>query len=453
VIADNVGDNVGDIAGMGADLFESYFDSIIAAMAVAVTVSLLSQGALTQFPVLLASIGVAGSMAGILFVMSGKGNPERLLNRGIFLATAIVLAGSYGLASWLGLGLEVVWCVAAGLLSGVAIGLSAEHYTSRDKPPVRRIAEASRAGAGTNIISGLSVGMMSTLIPVLVVAAAILVSYYFMQLYGIAIAAVGMLSTLGIILATDSYGPIADNAAGIAEMSGAGKAARENAEQLDAVGNTTAAINKGFAVGSAALTSLALFSAYSQAVGIQVINLIDPGVVVGLLLGGMLPFLFSSYTMKAVGNAAAKMVEEVRRQFKSKPGILKGTSTPDYGRCIEISTNSAMREMVQPALLAIIAPLAVGFVLGAQALAGLLAGAIVTGFLMALLMSNAGAAWDNSKKYIEAGNLGGKGSDTHAAAVVGDTVGDPFKDTAGPSLNILIKLMSIVALVFVPLLI
>lgn len=450
VIADNVGDNVGDIAGMGADLFESYVDSMIAAMAIAFV--FFGAGPLTGLPILIGAVGIIGSVIGIIFVIMGRGNIEKLLNRGIFLATGIVIIASYFIITSTGLQFEIFYCIVAGLVAGVAIGLSAEYYTSKDKPPVKRIAESSKAGPATDIITGLSVGMLSTVIPVIVVCVAILVSFQFMGLYGIAVAAVGMLSTLGIVLATDSYGPIADNAAGIAEMARSGKKVREDAEALDAVGNTTAAINKGFAVGSAALTSLALFTAYSMAVGLEVINLISPQVVVGLFIGGMLPFLFSSYTMKAVGNAATEMVHEVRRQFKARPGILKGTTDPDYERCIEISMNSALREMIAPALLAIIAPLAVGFIIGVEALAGLLAGSILTGFLLALLMANSGAAWDNSKKYIEAGNLGGKGSDTHAAAVVGDTVGDPFKDTSGPSLNILIKLMAIVALVFVPLL-
>ncbi len=446
VIADNVGDNVGDIAGMGADLFESYVDSIIAAMAVAVIFS----GFQVQFPILLASAGIAASVAGIIFVILGRGNLEKLLNRGIFISTGIVIISSYFIIQWLGLGFELLYCVVSGLLAGVVIGLSAEYYTSREKGPCRRIAESAETGAATTIITGLSVGMVSTFVPVVSVCAAILISYYFAGLYGVSIAAVGMLSTLGIVLATDSYGPIADNAAGIAEMARVGKKVRERAETLDALGNTTAAINKGFAIGSAALTTLALFSVYGTTVGLSVISIMNPYVIVGLFIGGLLPFIFSAYTMNAVGRTAVKMVKEVRAQLKKK-GVLEGKVAPDYDRPIEISTKAAIREMIKPGLLAVLAPIVVGLLLGAEALGGLLAGAILTGFLLSLMMANAGGAWDNAKKYIEEGNLGGKGSEAHAAAVVGDTVGDPFKDTSGPALNILIKLMSIVAIVFIPL--
>lgn len=446
VIADNVGDNVGDIAGMGADLFESYVDSIIAAMAVAVIFS----GLQIQFPIILASAGIVASIAGIIFVLLGKGNVEKLLNRGIFLSTGIMLIFSYFIISYLGLDVSLMYCIASGLITGVVIGLSAEYYTSRDREPARRVAESSKTGAATTIISGLSIGMVSTFIPAVSVCAAILISYNLLGLYGVSIAAVGMLSTLGIILATDSYGPIADNAAGIAEMAKVGKKVRENAETLDAVGNTTAAINKGFAIGSAALTTLALFSVYGTNVGLSVISIMDPYVIVGLILGGLLPFIFSAYTMNAVGRTAVMMVQEVRTQLKKK-GVISGKVLPDYNSPIEISTHAAIREMIKPGLLAVAAPIVVGLLLGTQALGGLLAGAILTGFLLSLMMANAGGVWDNAKKYIEEGNLGGKGSDAHAAAVVGDTVGDPFKDTSGPSLNILIKLMSIVALVFIPL--
>ncbi|MBN1896537.1 MAG: sodium-translocating pyrophosphatase [Candidatus Aenigmarchaeota archaeon] len=446
VIADNVGDNVGDIAGMGADLFESYVDAIIAAMAVA----MLFSGPYIQLPLILASAGIVSSIAGIIFILSGKGNIEKLLNRGIFLSTGIMIIASYFIIDYLGIDITIVYCITAGLISGVVIGLSAEYYTSREKEPVRRIAESSETGPATVIISGLSVGMVSTFIPALSVCTAILISYYFMGLYGVSIAAVGMLSTLGIILATDSYGPIADNAAGIAEMAKSGKKVRENAETLDAVGNTTAAINKGFAIGSAALTTLALFSVYGTTVGLTVISIMDPFVIVGLILGGLLPFLFSAYTMNAVGKTAVQMVKEVRKQFKKK-GVIEGTVAPDYDSPIRISTQAAIREMIKPGILAVAAPLLVGLLLGVEALGGLLAGAILTGFLLSLMMANSGGAWDNAKKYIEEGNLGGKGSEAHAAAVVGDTIGDPFKDTSGPSLNILIKLMTIVALVFVPL--
>lgn len=448
VIADNVGDNVGDIAGMGADLFESYVDSLIAAMAVAVILSL--SGVLIYFPILLASIGIAASIVGIIFVLLGKGNTERLLNRGIFIATGLVIVATYIIVTLLNIELGLLYSITSGLVAGVVIGLSAEYYTSREGEPVRRIAHAAETGAATTIISGLSVGMISTFVPVMAVSGAILISYYFMGLYGVSIAAVGMLSTLGIILATDSYGPIADNAAGIAEMAKAGKNVRKNAETLDAVGNTTAAMNKGFAIGSAALTTLALFSVYGMTVGLSVISIMDPIVMVGLFIGGLLPFLFSAFTMNAVGRTAVKMVKEVRLQLKRK-GVMEGTVSPDYDKPIEISTNAAIREMIKPGLLAVAAPILVGVLLGTQALGGLLAGAILTGFLLSIMMANSGGAWDNAKKYIEEGNLGGKGSEAHAAAVVGDTIGDPFKDTSGPSLNILIKLMSIVALVFVPL--
>ncbi len=448
VIADNVGDNVGDIAGMGADLFESYVDSIIAAIVVGMM--LAAGSGLVSLPLMIAGIGIIASVAGILFVLSGRGSAEKLLNRGIFIASGIVIVSTYFILTYMGLDMTLLYCIAAGVLTGIVTGLSAEYYTSRDKEPVRRIAESSESGPATTIITGLSVGMISAFVPVMSVCAAIIISFYFGGLYGVSIAAVGMLSTLGIILATDSYGPIADNAAGIAEMSRAGKKTRENAETLDAVGNTTAAINKGFAIGSAALTSLALFSVYGTTVGLDVISIMSPYVIVGLFIGGLMPFIFSAYTMNAVGKTAHLMVQEVRKQFRKK-GVLEGKVPPDYDRPIEISTNAALKEMIKPGVIAVLAPIVVGVVLGAQALGGLLAGAILTGFLMSLMMANSGGAWDNAKKYIEEGNLGGKGSDAHAAAVVGDTVGDPFKDTSGPSLNILIKLMTIVALVFAPL--
>ena len=446
VIADNVGDNVGDIAGMGADLFESYVDSIIAAMAIAVLISTVY----VQLPLLVAAAGIFASLAGILFVFVGRGKIEGILNNGVFVSSGMLVLLSYVIVSYLGLSMDVLYCIVAGLVGGVVIGLSAEYYTSREGSPVRSIAEASETGAATTVITGLSVGMISTIIPVLAVCAAMIASYSFLGLYGISMAAVGMLSILGMILATDSYGPIADNAAGIAEMSKAGKKVRERAEALDAVGNTTAAINKGFAIGSAALTTLALFSVYSAVVGLSSIDIMNPLVISGMFIGGLLPFVFSAFTMNAVGSTAVKMVMEVRKQFKRK-GVLEGRVEPDYNRPIEISTNAALREMIKPGLLAVLTPIAVGLLLGTQALGGLLAGAIITGFLLSLMMANSGGAWDNAKKFIEEGNLGGKGSAAHASAVVGDTVGDPFKDTSGPSLNILIKLMSIVAIVFIPL--
>lgn len=452
VIADNVGDNVGDVAGMGADLFESYVDSIIAAMAIGVVTLTLANA--VALPMMLAGLGIIVSIIGTFFVRAKEGsNPHGALNKGIFASAILMFVLSYFLITYVsGAGAINVWyAVISGLIAGIVIGLVTEYYTSEGRGPARSIAEASQTGAATNIISGISVGMKSTTIPVLAVGFAIMISYHFAGLYGIAIAAVGMLSTLGITLAADTYGPVADNAAGISEMARLGKEIRERCEFLDAVGNTTAAIGKGFAIGSAALTALALFVVYGTTVGLTTISLLNPSVVTGLFIGALLPFLFSAFTMNAVGKAAMKIVVEVRRQFKEIKGIMSGKGKPDYESCIAISTQSALREMVIPSLLAILAPIVVGMVLGAEALGGMLAGAIASGFLLALFMANAGGAWDNAKKYIEKGNLGGKGSDAHKAAVVGDTVGDPYKDTAGPSLNILIKLMSIVALVFAPL--
>ncbi len=452
VIADNVGDNVGDVAGMGADLFESYVDSIIAAMAIGVVTLGLSSAVV--LPMMLAGLGILVSILGTFFVRTKEGkDPHFALNKGIFASATLMFILSYFLITYVsGQGAINVWyAVVSGLIAGIVIGLVTEYYTSENRGPTKSIAEASQTGAATNIIAGLSVGMKSTAIPVIAVGAAMMISYHFAGLYGIAIAAVGMLSTLGITLATDTYGPVADNAAGIAEMAEMGKEIRERCETLDAVGNTTAAIGKGFAIGSAALTALALFAVYGTTVGLTAISLLNPTVVTGLFIGALLPFLFSSFTMNAVGKAAFKIVNEVRRQFKTIKGIMEGKAKPDYERCIEISTHAALKQMVVPSLLAILAPIVVGLVLGAEALGGMLAGSIASGFLLALFMANSGGAWDNAKKYIEKGNLGGKGSDVHKAAVVGDTVGDPFKDTAGPSLNILIKLMSIVALVFAPL--
>ncbi|UZE92583.1 MAG: sodium-translocating pyrophosphatase [Methanosarcinales archaeon] len=453
VIADNVGDNVGDVAGMGADLFESYVDSIIAAMAIGLVAYTGGMGIkAAELPLMLAAVGIFASIIGTFFVGVGKrANLHAALNKGIFASAVLMAAMAYFVIMATIGDIGIFYATLAGLIAGILIGLVTEYYTSSERAPTRAIAESAQTGAATNIISGLAVGMQSTAVPIVVVCSAILLAHHFAGLYGIAIAAVGMLSTLGITLATDTYGPVADNAAGIAEMAHMGKEIRERAEALDAVGNTTAAIGKGFAIGSAALTALALFATYCIATNLQSIDITRPTVIVGLFIGGLLPFLFSSITMRAVGTAAFQIVNEVRRQFDEIPGLMEGKAKPDYARCIDISTSAALKEMIVPGILAVTVPIIVGLALGAEALGGLLTGAIVTGFLLAIMMANAGGAWDNAKKYIEAGNLGGKGSQTHKAAVVGDTVGDPFKDTSGPSLNILIKLMSIVALVFAPL--
>ena len=453
-IADNVGDNVGDVAGMGADLFESYVDSIIAAMVIGMVAFSGDKGIL--LPLILAAVGIIVSAIGTFFVRAGKkANANAALNKGIFSAAIMMAVASFFVIKYFINDVNVFYASLAGLVAGVVIGLSTEYYTSNKRKPTKSIAEAARTGAGTCIIQGLSVGMISTIIPVLAVSAAIILAYQFAGLYGIAIAAVGMLSTLGITLSTDCYGPVADNAAGIAEMAGMGKEVRKRAESLDAAGNTTAAIGKGFAIGSAALTALALFASYTQIVaqltGKEVIiSVTDPFVMVGLFIGGLLPFVFCALTMKAVGQAAEKIVEEVRRQFKQIKGLMQGKAKPDYKRCVSISTGAALRKMILPSALAIVTPIIIGL-WNLQALGGVLVGTIITGFLLAVFMANSGGAWDNAKKFIEEGNFGGKGSDAHKAAVVGDTVGDPFKDTSGPSLNILIKLMSIVALIFVPL--
>ena len=448
-IADNVGDNVGDVAGMGADLFESYVGSIVSA----ITLGLVAFGGKgAMFPLVLAAVGIASAIMGTFFVKGDeKSSPHKALKAGTYSASVIVVVLSLVLSKVVFGGFGPAISIIFGLFVGVLIGIITEMYTSGDYRPVKKIATQSETGPATTVISGLSVGMESTGIPILLISVGIIGAYLAAGLYGIALAAVGMLSTAGITVAVDAYGPIADNAGGIAEMSGLPKSVRAITDKLDAVGNTTAAMGKGFAIGSAALTALALFVSYSEAVGLEVINVMDYKVIVGLFIGGMLPFFFSALTMDSVSKAAYKMIEEVRRQFRTIPGILEGTGKPDYTSCVAISTQAALKEMLVPGVMAVVAPLAVGCVLGTSALGGLLAGGLVSGVLMALFMSNAGGAWDNAKKYIEDGNHGGKGSEAHRAAVVGDTVGDPFKDTSGPSINILIKLMTVVALVFAPL--
>ena len=457
VIADNVGDNVGDVAGMGADLFESYCSSIIAAMALAFAgagAGLAWDADKAVLPLMLAGAGILAAILGTFVVQSKEdANFDQLLwalRRGIFAAAILLIIFALVIVLTLDLEIKWFWAVITGLIAGIIIGLSTEYYTSYSYKPTQQVAETSQTGAATVMISGIATGMISTVIPLLAVGITIIVAYELAEFYGVALAGVGLLSTLGITLATDAYGPVADNAGGIAEQAQLDPEVRERTDALDALGNTTAATGKGFAIGSAALTSLALLAAYSIEAEIVAVDLLDHKVIVGVLFGAMLPFLFSAFTMKAVGRAAMSIVNEVRRQFREIPGLMEGTSDPDYTECVDIATKGALREMIIPGVMAVAAPLATGFILGVESLGGMLIGAVGSGFMLAIMMATAGGAWDNAKKYVELGHYGGKGTDAHKAAVEGDVVGDPFKDTSGPSLNILLKLMAIVSLVFAP---
>ena len=452
VIADNVGDNVGDTAGMGADLFESYVGSVVAAMALGAAMTGVDNLRYMALPILLITAGLIASIIGIWAIgILKKAGPQEALRYSEYTSGVIFIAASFFIIKNVLGTIEPFWAILSGIIAGILIGAESEFFTSGS--PVKTVARASETGAATTIIMGLAVGFESTILPIITLVAAMFVSFeYGGGLYGIALSAVGMLSIIGIVMSTDSYGPIADNAGGIAEMSSAGPEIRKITDKLDSIGNTTAAVGKGFAIGSAALTAMALFSAYQKTVGLDTINLASTRTVIGLFLGALMPFMIAAMTMKGVGRAANKMVIEIRRQFREIVGLMEGTAEPDTTTCIDIVTKAALKEMILPGMIAIIAPLLIGFLLGAESLGGFLAGATTTGVLMGIFMSNAGGTWDNAKKWIEEGNLGGKGTDVHAASVVGDTVGDPFKDTSGPSMNILIKLMSVVALVFAPLL-